>query len=635
MGLRNDDQRLRLLGFYSYGPPPIGSVAYAFKPGLTVLYGKNGAGKSRLLGELDGLLRGEHEFHVERDAALHLAVDPALTVEREQDVDVWDTPDLWLSRSVLPGLADQGTWGEIAAAQGGYGDVHDDDGGALLIAGANRSAGLEGPGWGLMHAIDHMQVFEASTSYRGLLPGDVVDYIVSGGDHPIGWVRQADGPAQVLSFDRLPDPHELMMNRLVPGHERDGGLAIDDQHLDLIAGVQDHIASLSAVVSAPYRQYRFNLKGPERWILGDLPRWEARTPLGWVDLDDLSLAEGRWARAMITLGMQTHSAHGHPWEWRSRRPLVLLIDEPELGLHREAEFGLASTLADLCRFVEQDLEIIVASHSPFFLGQPEARQLHVTRDGDGRTVLVDEQPLLLGGPPTRDSADKFGLVSSDFWNLTRAWVFVEGVHDRDVLSAFLGPALRHAGARIVVIGGAKKLGEAAGPIYTEMSDAPALIVLDKLGGEAVGELWHQAQEAAAADDDERTRQLLQEIKRTKGYEAQGLADLGFAALEHGVPLSRYRAAFLSLEDIILYLPVASFVPAADSWEQVLANRPKDKNVKRHIVDAWRQHRPISDDEVRDAAWDAPKGTLHPDLVDLMGSILDLGSNDPSTNPTRD
>ena len=44
--------RARLLGLAIQGPPPVGFVALEHRPGVDVLYGLNGAGKTRVL---DGL----------------------------------------------------------------------------------------------------------------------------------------------------------------------------------------------------------------------------------------------------------------------------------------------------------------------------------------------------------------------------------------------------------------------------------------------------------------------------------------------------------------------------------------------------------------------------------------------------
>ena len=80
----------------------------------------------------------------------------------------------------------------------------------------------------------------------------------------------------------------------------------------------------------------------------------------------------RWL-ALCTLLMQ-------PTAWR---PGVILIDEPELGLHP----ALLERLAGLIHYTSVKTQIIIATQSPFLLNFFEPEQV-ITIDHDGRESRV-------------------------------------------------------------------------------------------------------------------------------------------------------------------------------------------------------------------------------------------------------
>lgn len=54
-----EGQEMHVAGVSIFGPPPLGWSHVSFQPGVTALYGKNGAGKTRLLAAISAALRGE------------------------------------------------------------------------------------------------------------------------------------------------------------------------------------------------------------------------------------------------------------------------------------------------------------------------------------------------------------------------------------------------------------------------------------------------------------------------------------------------------------------------------------------------------------------------------------------------
>lgn len=86
MGVEGSPERgLRATGITAQGPPPVGSVDLRFAPGIDVLYGRNGAGKSRLLRGFELALGHGAPVEQYETFLLHVVVDehgPAQTAAR-------------------------------------------------------------------------------------------------------------------------------------------------------------------------------------------------------------------------------------------------------------------------------------------------------------------------------------------------------------------------------------------------------------------------------------------------------------------------------------------------------------------------------------------------------------------------
>ena len=65
-------------------------------------------------------------------------------------------------------------------------------------------------------------------------------------------------------------------------------------------------------------------------------------------------------------------------------PRLVCIDEPELGLHPK----VLPTLAGALRFASARAQILIATHSPYFLAQFKLDDIAVMRKDDGRAVFV-------------------------------------------------------------------------------------------------------------------------------------------------------------------------------------------------------------------------------------------------------
>jgi predicted ATPase len=67
-----------------------------------------------------------------------------------------------------------------------------------------------------------------------------------------------------------------------------------------------------------------------------------------------------------------------------RKPSLVCIDEPELGLHPR----VLPVLAGLLRQAATDTQLLVTTHSPYFLSQFSLEELAVMKKVEGRAVFA-------------------------------------------------------------------------------------------------------------------------------------------------------------------------------------------------------------------------------------------------------
>lgn len=317
-----------------------------------------------------------------------------------------------------------------------------------------------------------------------------------------------------------------------------------------------------------------------------------------IGIDDLSSAQATWARFAIGRASRAGS--------HSAADLVLL-DEPERGLHRTAESYLASGLAQVAS--SPGAYVIAATHSPDLLDQTGTHLVEVIREGTRARLRAMR-------PPDQARMRDLGLHPSDLLKRVKTFVLVEGPHDRAVFEATIGQELRAARAQILYLGGATQLKAAIeGQFLCDFTDARIVAVLDNLPPKIVGDAWRDAESvmlsegfpAALALLEQRLRADKRKGREDEGTEINAIRELMIRALETGQE-SRIVPIGMSKPDIIMYLPVEELVPGSESWEQLWdefvkqkgnTNAPKSfktwLRVKRHVlittegVDAAAQH----------------------------------------------
>lgn len=308
-----------------------------------------------------------------------------------------------------------------------------------------------------------------------------------------------------------------------------------------------------------------------------------------IGLEQLSRAQLFWAKASVQLATliarRDSEQIKHP-EFESRYgpsgkvldritlqflpsprfdPAMVLIDEPELGLHRTAETYLANGLLELAR--RHRLCVIAATHSPGLINLPNANIIEAHREMDGLTYLSSLDT------PTRGSAAALGLEPSDLLRGIRSFILVEGEHDKIVLERCIGNELSRLGAVMVPIRGGKDLDHIfASHFFTNYTDAQIVGVLDNVQSSEARDAWRLAKEAYAKISDTPTARsnqhyaacdaalesLLTTLPDRKGKpENRYLREYYMAAITNHQE-SRTSFVGLSKPDIIMYLDPSEF-----------------------------------------------------------------------------
>lgn len=252
-------------------------------------------------------------------------------------------------------------------------------------------------------------------------------------------------------------------------------------------------------------------------------------------------------------------------------PLVLLIDEPEAGLHRTAERGVVSLLVDIS--AEQDTPILVATHSPEFLRSRHVRSFVVERD-EKQSAILDDTFKLIG-----DTASMYGLSRLDVLHFYETILLVEGRHDEIVLETMLGQELHNLRALVVPLHGGRLLPDAADArILQDFTDHRIVAMVDNVDPKTFERLLAVARQVTPGDCTAYDRAADQVLQGLKADEVGFVRRLLRRAFEVG-RLDRYVPYALTKPDILEYLPPQPFL-LDRSWEDLRAEFDTQKKVKR-------------------------------------------------------
>ena len=389
-------------------------------------------------------------------------------------------------------------------------------------------------------------------------------------------------------------------------------LVIDPALTEFLAGLGARASNLCALFLSGAPELRCELAHPNEWLSGPGLGWHALDP--WrrspLPLPSLSAAQRKWAEVSIRLALLgTQSA-----------PTVLLLDEPEASLHRAAEHHLIAGLVRLA--AEEQLAVIVATHSPVFLGHPAVTKLHVARSADGHAGVaaldahLDEEQAGISAVSAA-----LGIGVGDLLQMVRCFLVVEGEHDYVVFDELFGPELRRSLIRIAPLRGARNLGAVINAqLLFDFTDAPICLVLDHLRAEDVDPIWAKAIRATTL---KRQEEVLATLDRLEGKEALWLRELGTRAARSG-SLGRIWLATLSEPDIICYLPPESFNLADQSWDELGTAYRSDRSREDLDFKSWLRKRHganVSPTKVRSAV--RRLDTIPDDLLRVSARALEV------------
>jgi ABC-type cobalamin/Fe3+-siderophores transport system ATPase subunit len=662
----------RLIGVTAVGPVPVGVAHLPAEVGVSVIYGKNGAGKTRLLGALSAALRGEAPG--EGRVFLHWAVEDAEDMHggwretlsrslsqayqddrgrqlaellRKRDQSFGSDREDW-ERENIANLFDRlqeeefspTTLAEVIFARyrdaaelldmelPEYGRLPDGLAARVVLGGqlVFEAVGVPGePAWSVYSALDlshdhvreqvaldverHANVRRIAGLFRNgeMTAQEVVDEFMAKAStelSDIPWVPTEDGNDEgqglVLSMvdyglEDWPRWASVPLHQLGTIHALPLAVTNDDggdisvktrEHLVQAAGgqviaamdgddvllsdaleqcatqLQDRANQLLRRLMPQGPTLQFELTNPNRWFTHSLPTWSAVVPDGEISLERLSEAERKWSQVAISLAMATAGV--------GPDATVVILDEPEQGLHGHAEARLSDALAQISR--ESQCMVVAATHSAALLNAPAADKHHLSArvDGQVRSLRKIDADLARSFRDVRYGEQEVGLTPAEILQMVRLFVVVEGTHDQVVLEHLLASDLSAAGAVILCAFGAKNLPELTrAQLIWDYTDADVIVVLDGMSVDAVLPLWEQAKEAARSGNKRKAAQALRALEQLPGGEPVWLRELLQRALDTG-HWERVHPHPLSMPDIVCYLPPDAL--GLDSvWDDVIQN----------------------------------------------------------------
>lgn len=279
----------------------------------------------------------------------------------------------------------------------------------------------------------------------------------------------------------------------------------------------------------------------------------------WFPVDELGSGHKRWVRYALRVALNRVTP-----DWPATSS-VLVIDEPELGLHD-------STQGRVIRFLANSSDVVVvSSHSSKFIAHADSTGslFRISQNEGGFVTATAGRPEATGG---EDEAEIWGVSVATLRSLIRTLVFVEGPHDEAVITEVLASELRAAHAAVVPIYGVDDAPSVLAPHLeqiTATADTNIVVVLDSSNRQqlqTVLKTVRDLRDAGAQLDRLQKHRAEQRFRRREM--ATYLALLTAAARNNR--LEKLHLHGLSEPDIARYLPVQRIAPEFESWESVEA-----------------------------------------------------------------
>lgn len=152
---------------------------------------------------------------------------------------------------------------------------------------------------------------------------------------------------------------------------------------------------------------------------------------------------------------------------------IRVFDEPESHLHPSAQRRVSNALLRWSRGAD---DIVIATHSHYFLGHPDWAYVHVSRTPEG----VVARPLTPGDLTAGGQvAAAMGLTRGELLAGRQLILVVEGEHDRTVLEGLFGVQLRTAGVGILALHGTHNaMALVDADFWVHFTDVPMALLFD-------------------------------------------------------------------------------------------------------------------------------------------------------------
>jgi hypothetical protein len=231
---------------------------------------------------------------------------------------------------------------------------------------------------------------------------------------------------------------------------------------------------------------------------------------------------------------------------------IVIIDEPENGLHRAAELPLAQALVSLASLA--GFKPVVATHSPAFV------RAFISAGAATWKVAPNEhsEPTATSYRATDLSslAEICGLSTPDIIQLVRLFVLVEGEHDKAVLQALFGDHMAELGVAVIPIRGVHGAPQILDSSFLwTFADARVVLLLDHLDNGGVSRVWEAAKRALQMNDMAAALseiEYLHRLERSGRSEIKAVYELFAHIIENRTGVDRIRVEGLSEPDIINY-----------------------------------------------------------------------------------
>jgi energy-coupling factor transporter ATP-binding protein EcfA2 len=283
---------------------------------------------------------------------------------------------------------------------------------------------------------------------------------------------------------------------------------------------------------------------PFNWLTGSAPVLKNSDGL---TINSLSNAENRWLRIAVNMSIL--------------EPTMVLIDEPESGLHRKNEEKVSEVLSG--SWTNSKL-VCIATHSPEFLNREDIK---IFRLANGKINEFESS--------RNREIEALGLRKSDLLGLVSKFLVVEGEHEKIVFEKLFGEELQKFRIKILVARGAKNFsGVIDSNIVFDFTEADIFAVMDNLEAEEVRDVWNKSVNICKESNYVKAGDYLRaNLPNKETGESKFLSEFLTRALESN-EYARFDVYGLSKPDIILYFSESSF-GLNESWQE-LRNQYFDK-----------------------------------------------------------